>query len=300
MKTRKRLILVALVLVLVAALVAQAIMSGGLSGFTRDPNVAALVAQTTASGGHDQSRACIEKASPTGNTTDRRSFVAGALFAQAEMTKMQMQNEALRARCDRKHILHGLQGVQVTVEAVNPKAEKYGLTEQVLQTETELRLRQHGIRILTDEEVDQSLVRDFVEHDKKRREILSSKYCSFEESLGQSDEHFLQCLREVIQYSGPLRTPSPPPYLYINVNTVVSEESHRAAFSVDVQLKEVASVCRNGAACVAAIWERSGVGVSSLSDLKEYVRESLRDHLDEFINAYLAANPKDRSPRNEP
>jgi hypothetical protein len=292
MKTRERFILAALVLVLVAALVAQAIMSGGRSGFTNDPNVAALVAQTTTSRGDDQSRPCIEKASPNGKITDRVDFFAGAMFAQVEMGKM--RNEAFRTFCDRERILPGLEGVQVEVVRLRPGLEKYGLTQQLLQTDTELRLRQHGIRIFTDEEANQSIV----EQDKKGRERASAKGYSIGKSLDpkDSDEHFLQCLRECIENLQ--RTSSPPPTLVINVNPAVLEDSGRAAFSIEVELHELACVLRNRASCLAATWQTGSVGACSSDDLKEYVRESLRDHLDKFINAYLAANPKDRSVHN--
>jgi hypothetical protein len=294
MKTRKRFILVALVLVLVAALVAQAIMSGGLPGFTNDPNVAALVAQTTTSRGDDQSRACIEKALPTGDTTDRRYFLKGALFALGTITKM--RNEAPRACCDGKHILPGLEGVEVVVEDVNPKAEKYGLTRQLLQTDTELRLRQNGIRVLTDEQAPNQEA----EQDNKWTETKLAKWRSVTESLAQQEDvYFLRALRDFVQHEG---GPSSalPPYLYINVAAVASEEEVGvAAFSIVVQLKDWASVRRNGAFCDAAIWGTGSVHSCSSSLLKEKVRESLRDTLDEFINAYLAANPKDRSPEEK-
>jgi hypothetical protein len=290
MKTRERFILVALVLVLVAALVAQAIMSGGLSGFTKDPNVAALVAQTTTSRGDDQSRACIEKACPNGKITDRVDFLAGAMFAHVEMGKM--RNEAFLTFCDGKHILPGLQGVQVEVGGLRPDLEKYGLTKQLLQTDTELRLRQHGIRIFTDEEANQSIV----EQKEKGEASAYAKHYSLGESLDpkDSEEHFLQRLTDLLQDLQ--HTSSPPPTLVINVNPAVLEDSGRAAFSIKVELQELASVLRNRASCLAATWQTGSVGACSSSDLKEYVRECLRDEVDQFINAYLAANPKARVP----
>jgi hypothetical protein len=293
MKTKKHFILAALVLVLVAALVAQAIMSGGRSGFTKDPNVAALVAQTTTSRGDDQSRACIEKALPTGNTTDRRSFAEGVLFAEREIGKMRTQ--AFTSAVEGKDILAGLDGVTVVVEAVGPEAEKYGLTEQLLRTDTELRLRQNGIRVLTDEQAANQAAEQY----KKWEETGLAKWRSVTESSAQpEDAYFLRALRDHIQHEGRSLSPRPP-YLYINVNTTVSKETGVAAFSLKVRLNEAAIVARNGAPCIAAISEQSGVSISSLSHLKEKVRQALRDVLDQFINAYLAANPKDRSSPNE-
>jgi len=44
--------------------------------------------------------------------------------------------------------LRGLRGVTVGVEFLRPEAEKYGLTREVFQTDTELRLRQCGIKVI--------------------------------------------------------------------------------------------------------------------------------------------------------
>lgn len=53
---------------------------------------------------------------------------------------------------DRKEILQGLEGVWVLVATIEPEVEKYGLTKKALQTDTELQLRQYGIKVLTREE----------------------------------------------------------------------------------------------------------------------------------------------------
>lgn len=276
MKTRKHFILAAVASVLVAGLLAQATMPDA----------------------QDQSDICIQEAFPNGKITDRHAFFAGAVFAQQEINEMRYK-EILDAPRERKDILGGLKGVQVLVEGVNPEVEKYGLAQTLLQTDTELRLRQHGIRILTDDEALQQHAYRLIEQAEGSFETLKAKALSLLESLADkdSDEHFLQCLRDVIRHSEQQRSSSPsPPYLYVNVCAIVSEESHRAAFSIQVKLNEGARLSRNGAFCQAPIWEKGGVAGCSSSDLKDYARECLRDYLDEFINDYLAANPKDRSP----
>ena len=45
--------------------------------------------------------------------------------------------------------LRGLDGVFVLVEEIEPEIERYGLTKQALQTDTELQLRQYGIKVLS-------------------------------------------------------------------------------------------------------------------------------------------------------
>ena len=48
---------------------------------------------------------------------------------------------------EQRDTLKGLHGVEVVVELLRPEAEKYSLTREALQTDVELRLRQHGIRV---------------------------------------------------------------------------------------------------------------------------------------------------------
>jgi len=270
MKTRKHFILVVVLFVLVAGLLAQASIEKVLEAF------------------------------PTGKITDRRAFLEGVLFAQQEITVMRFK-DALRAPRDEKEIMAGLEGVSVLVENVHAEAEKCGLTRQLLQTDTELRLRQHGITVFTDEEAMKVSARRAAEQYKKV-ETLPLELRSLGETFDgkDSDEHFLQCLRAVTQHSQPQTSVPLPPCLYINVNTIVNDESHRAAFAIRVALKEEACLSRNGARRSAPVWEKAAVASCSTSNLKDNVRESLRDFVDEFINAYLAANPKDRSSQNEP
>jgi len=50
---------------------------------------------------------------------------------------------------DENEVLQGLEGVCVAVSDIEPEVEKYGLTKQNLETDTELQLRQYGIKVLT-------------------------------------------------------------------------------------------------------------------------------------------------------
>ena len=51
-----------------------------------------------------------------------------------------------------RDVLANLEGVHVVVEEFGPRAEEYGFTARVFQTEVELRLRQHGVSVLSFEE----------------------------------------------------------------------------------------------------------------------------------------------------
>jgi len=56
-----------------------------------------------------------------------------------------------RVVADEKEVLQGLEGVFVVVEPIKPEVEKYGLTKKDIHTDTELQLRQYGIKVLTEE-----------------------------------------------------------------------------------------------------------------------------------------------------
>lgn len=53
---------------------------------------------------------------------------------------------------EQRDILAGLQGVNVLVEDFRPEAEKHGFNRQQYKTDVELRLRQYGIKVLSQKE----------------------------------------------------------------------------------------------------------------------------------------------------
>jgi hypothetical protein len=137
--------------------------------------------------------------------------------------------------------LAGLTGVTVVVEGMRPDAEREGLRQSTLQTDVELKLRQAGIRVLTEAE-----------------RIL---------------------------------TPGIP-RLYLNVNTMLRDEIGAFAFSINLRLMQKVRLDRNPIiVSEGTTWSTGSVGTVGVRELAT-VRESIRDQVDEFINAYLAANPK--------
>ncbi len=52
----------------------------------------------------------------------------------------------------KREILAGLQGVQVIVEDFSPEVEKYVFNKQQYKTDVELRLRQYGVKVFSEEE----------------------------------------------------------------------------------------------------------------------------------------------------
>ena len=137
-------------------------------------------------------------------------------------------------------ILAGLQGVGVIVEAFQPEAKKYGLTEQVFRKLTESRLRQYGVRVLT----------------------------------GQQQ----------------LQTPGRS-YLHVSITPVIIEDVNFVAVSVSIKLNELTTLWRNPATVVmVTTWDTGQVMLLEKENL-DIVKEATQNLIDEFINAYLAANP---------
>ena len=85
------------------------------------------------------------------------------------------------------------------------------------------------------------------------------------------------------------------PTLYINVNAIALQRSPNFAFSVDVDLFQNVILLRdlNILVAGAATWHSENlIGVVTRSQFVEVVRNGTRDLVDDFINAYLTANPK--------
>jgi len=83
------------------------------------------------------------------------------------------------------------------------------------------------------------------------------------------------------------------PYLYLNVNAVKGRVTGVYAVSVRLELNEMVRPNRDPSVKQFAVtWMALPVvGIIPARDLR-VIRESVKDMVDEFINAYLAANPK--------
>ena len=138
--------------------------------------------------------------------------------------------------------LVGLGGVYVLVEEVGDSALRDGLSKQQLRTDVELRLREAGILVLTEE---QTLAKE----------------------------------------SGA--------YLYVYIHAVNSSKGFYAVH-VRVELKQRVKLIRNSSIiAVAPTWSAAPItGMVGSAYLSSSMRDKVRDMTDQFINTYLAANPR--------
>ncbi|MFQ5875317.1 MAG: hypothetical protein ACE5JL_16175 [Dehalococcoidia bacterium] len=89
-----------------------------------------------------------------------------------------------------------------------------------------------------------------------------------------------------------LRTPGRP-WLYLNVSTLKRSDGSYA-YHASLGLKEYVRLERAPSRVeLAETWQTLGIiGTVGIQRLHTVVREAVRDMVDAFINAYLAANPK--------
>lgn len=229
-----------------------------------------------------------------------------------------------------KDILEGIREVIVLVFPPS-KVEQYGLTAQVLQTDTELRLRRHGIKVIKESKdsmmwselqektkrVNEHIVGILSEPGKPLKQMKEPFKSLFEglENYGkyQKDvpgklkkgEHvtdegrqpIFEGIRKFLQYT---EQPPWPTLLWINITAVISEETGLAALYVSLQVRETVILERNRSlACTEAItWERDRLITIELNRLNE-VRQDVKELVDAFINDYLAANPKETEEKSK-
>ncbi len=83
------------------------------------------------------------------------------------------------------------------------------------------------------------------------------------------------------------------PYLYLNINCI--ETSVRGvACSIDVRLSENVSLIHRTApdTSIATTWEMGTLISTPQSGASDYVRQSMKNLVDVFLNDYLSVNPR--------
>ena len=84
------------------------------------------------------------------------------------------------------------------------------------------------------------------------------------------------------------------PYLYVELITLQPRAIRNVyAYNVEIELVQTIHLARNSEFGLGTTWSATGViGTVGENNLASSVRETVRDQTDQFINAYLAANPK--------
>ena len=79
------------------------------------------------------------------------------------------------------------------------------------------------------------------------------------------------------------------PYLYLNVSLLHGQRGEKAIYSSALSLKQDVQLVRNSSITAnTTTWSNGTVVYGDLSD----VRDSVKDHVDTFINAWLSVNPQ--------
>lgn len=81
-------------------------------------------------------------------------------------------------------------------------------------------------------------------------------------------------------------------YLYVNVGLCKSSNEDVYAFDVDVEFKQPVTLLKDNKMFFGATtWSKSIIGIINTKNLTK-IREAVADLTDQFLNDYLAANPK--------
>jgi len=80
-------------------------------------------------------------------------------------------------------------------------------------------------------------------------------------------------------------------YLHVGITPVILEDVNSVAVSITIKLNELITLWRNPTTVVMATTWDTGQVMLVEKDKLDVIKETTRNLIDEFINAYLAANP---------
>ena len=141
-----------------------------------------------------------------------------------------------------RETLRGLKGFYVLIEE-DDGITQAGLTEKILRTYVELKLRKAGLRVLT---IDEMLL-----------------------TLGR-------------------------PHLYVSVNAIELKSRREFIYSVNVAFKQDVILFRKGSNKTSGVtWGKNRfLGTTPETNAWRNIREAVSILVDQFMNDYLAVNPK--------
>ncbi len=217
----------------------------------------------------------------------RQAFLEGVLFATQERESVLHKPPA---GFNTKDVLTGIEGVEVVVEDLPAVVEEYGLRRHDLQAGIESQLRRRRIDV-TVQQRDEGTPAENVEQAQEDRQALMQTVSA------ESDERFLQGVRDYLQQSGPQSSSA---ILDVTINAAVDEAAGFASYSVHVQfLQTVLLLRQDPRRSLATTWQMGKVGYVSLKEFN-IVGEHVADVVEEFINDYFAANPDRAAPSASP
>jgi hypothetical protein len=83
------------------------------------------------------------------------------------------------------------------------------------------------------------------------------------------------------------------PYLYVNLNAYSWREEVIYGYSLKVDLNQLVLLDRDkNIGCFATTWYSGSAGIIGANKLKNFIRTELDTTIDNFVNDYLAANPR--------
>lgn len=83
-------------------------------------------------------------------------------------------------------------------------------------------------------------------------------------------------------------------YLYINANVYKGKGpiEDLYTFNCSVSFEQLVTVKSNDVAAIVPTWSVDGVGYAGRLNMSKSIRDTLRDLVEKFLNAYLSVNPK--------
>ena len=78
------------------------------------------------------------------------------------------------------------------------------------------------------------------------------------------------------------------PTLYFNIGALHRQPEQKHAHNIFLELQQIVRLVHNGDLAVATTWDIGSVGYGDLL----FIRNGVKDQVDQFINAWLSVNPK--------
>jgi hypothetical protein len=115
---------------------------------------------------------------------------------------------------------------------------------------------------------------------------------------GLSPDHLQTDVELKLRLAG-IKVSAGEPYLYVQVGTVKSPSAPIYAVAINVELDQKVFLARDpNIVTIGTTWHSGKVVYASKDKFVEGVRGRIRDLVDEFINDFLAANPRQQPEKN--